>query len=217
MALLVSGQPVWVNPTSRPPIAPRGNMRRTSIFALTLLLGLVIATGPAQAHARKFNTRVSLSYDGSSFSGQVSSNNADCEPARQVTLFQRAVGGDVARGTTTTGADGSFSFALPGENGLFYAVVSAKNLPGGYNHSHSCNGARSRTVKAGSGGVLGAGQGRGGLGGVASAGDGSLPFTGTQGVISLTALAALLIAAGLVLVRRNRARSRVPSSTNRLM
>jgi LPXTG-motif cell wall-anchored protein len=189
-------------------------MRRTSIFALTLLLGLVVATGPAQAHARKFSTRVSLSYDGSAFSGQVSSNNAACESARNVTLFQRAVGGDVARSSTTTGSDGSFSFALPGENGLFYAVVSSKNLPGGYAHSHSCNGARSRTVRAGTGGVLGAGEGRGGLGGVT---DGSLPFTGSQGVMSLTALAALLIAAGVVLVRRNRARSRGPSSTNQLM
>jgi LPXTG-motif cell wall-anchored protein len=191
-------------------------MRRTSIFALTLLLGLVVATGPAQAHARKFNARVSLSYDDSSFSGVVSSNNADCESARQVTLFQRARGGAVARGTTTTSVDGSFSFGLPGENGLFYAVVSAKTLPGGtYGHSHLCNGARSRTVKAGSGGVLGANLGQGGLGGVA--GDGSLPFTGTQGVISLTALAALLIAAGAVLVRRNRARSRGLSSANQPM
>jgi LPXTG-motif cell wall-anchored protein len=190
-------------------------MRRTSIFALTLLVGLVVATGPAQAHARKFSTRVSLSYDGTSFSGQVSSGNADCESARQVTLFQRARGGDVVRGTTTTGADGSFSFALPGENGLFYVVVNSKNLPGGYAHSHSCNGARSGTVRAGSGGVLGAGQGQGDIvGGVT---DGDLPFTGTQGVISLTALAALLIAAGAVLVRRNRARSRAPSSTNQPM
>jgi LPXTG-motif cell wall-anchored protein len=190
-------------------------MKRTSIFALTLLLGLVVATGPAQAHGRKFNARVSLSYDDSSFSGVVSSNNADCESARQVTLFQRSRGGAVARGTTTTSADGSFSFGLPGENGLFYVVVSAKTLPGGtYGHSHLCKGARSRTVKAGSGGVLGAGLGQGGLGGVAGAGDGSLPFTGTQGVISLTALAALLIAAGAVLVRRNRARSRAPSSSS---
>ena len=210
---LVSGPNLGIR-TSRP-IATRGIMRRTSIFALSLLLGLVIATGPAQAHGRKFNARVSLSYNGSSFSGEVSSNNADCESARQVTLFQRARGGDVARGTTTTSADGSFSFGLPGENGLFYVVVSAKTLPGGtYGHSHLCKGARSRTVKAGSGGVLGAGEGRDD--GIAGATDGSLPFTGTQGVISLTALAALLIAAGAVLVRRNRARSRGPSSTNQL-
>jgi LPXTG-motif cell wall-anchored protein len=193
-------------------------MRRTSIFALTLLLGLVVATGPAQAHGRKFNARVSLSYDGSAFSGEVSSNNAGCESARLVTLFQKARGGAVARATTTTSADGSFSFGLPGENGLFYAVVSAKNLPGGtYGHSHLCKGARSRTVKAGSGGVLGANLVRGGLEGGAGATDGDLPFTGTQGVISLTALAALLIAAGAVLVRRNRARPRGPSSTNQPM
>jgi LPXTG-motif cell wall-anchored protein len=186
-------------------------MRRASIFALTLLLGLVVATGPAQAHARKFSTRVSLSYDGSSFSGQVSSRNAACESARQVTLFQRARGGDVARGTTATDGSGNFSFALPGENGLFYVVVNSKILPGGYAHSHSCKGARSGTVKAGTGGVLGAGQGQGGTqgqGGVGGVTDGSLPFTGSQGVISLTALAALLIAAGAILVRRNRARSR---------
>ena len=195
-------------------------MRRTSIFALTLLLGLVVAAGPAQAHARKFSTRVSLSYDGSSFSGQVSSRNAACESSRNVTLFQRARGGDVARATTTTGGDGSFSFALPGENGLFYVVVSAKNLPSPYAHSHSCNGARSGTVRAGTGGVLGAGQGQGGGiqgQGAVSGADGSLPFTGSQGVISLTAIAALLIAAGAVLVKRNRARSRAPSSTNQLM
>jgi len=189
----------------------RGIMRRTSIFALILVLGLIVATGPAQAHARKFSTRVSLSYNGSSFSGQVSSRNAACESARQVTLFQRARGGDVARGTTTTDGSGNFSFALPGENGLFYVVVSSKILPGGYAHSHSCKGARSGTVRAGSGGVLGAGQGQGGTvsGAAGGAADGSLPFTGSQGVISLTALAALLIAAGAVLVRRNRARSRV--------
>ena len=181
--------------------------RRTSFLALILLLGLVLAASPADAHGRKFNSRVSLSYNGSSFSGQVSSQNDDCESARQVTLFQRARGGAVARGTTTTSADGSFSFGLPGENGLFYVVVSAKILPGSeYTHAHTCKGARSRTVKAGSGGVLGANLAQGGI--VGGATDGSLPFTGTQGVIALTALGALFIAGGFVLVWRNRAHSR---------
>ena len=182
--------------------------RRTSFLVLILLLGLVLAASPADAHGRKFNSRVSLSYNGSSFSGQVSSQNDDCESARQVTLFQRARGGnDVSRGITTTDANGNFSFSLPGENGLFYVVVSAKNLPGSeYTHSHTCKGARSRTVKAGSGGVLGANLAQGGI--VGGATDGSLPFTGTQGVIALTALGALFIAGGFILVWRNRAHSR---------
>ncbi|MGH2701577.1 MAG: hypothetical protein ACRDJ2_07345 [Actinomycetota bacterium] len=116
--------------------------KRTGLFALTLLLGLILATSPAQAHARKFPTQVSLSYDGTTFSGQVRSQNPDCVPARQVTLFQRARGGnDVARSTTTTDGGGNFAFTAPGENGLFYVQVSPKNLTGGYAHSHSCRGA----------------------------------------------------------------------------
>ena len=188
---------------------------RTGIFALALLLGLVLAASPAHAHARRFPTQVSLSYDGTTFSGQVRSQNSACVPARQVTLFQRARGGnDVSRGTTTTDGGGNFSFTLPGENGLFYVVVSAKNLPGGYAHSHSCNGAQSRTVKAGSGGVLGAGQEQGDDDGtdVGGATQGTLPTTGTQVVIASIALAAVLIAVGLLLVRRNRSRPRDTST-----
>ena len=186
--------------------------RRTGFVVLTLLLGLVLAAGPADAHARKFSTQVSLDkYDGTTFSGQVRSQNDDCVPARQVTLFQRARGGnDAARGAVITDADGNYSFALPDEDGLFYVVVSPKNLGGGYGHSHSCNGARSNTVKAGSGGVLGATLGQGGISG---AGEGGLPFTGTQGVAVFTGLAAVLIAAGLVLVRRNRSHRREPTIT----
>ena len=185
--------------------------KRAGFFALTLLLGLVVATSPAQAHARKFPTQVSLSYDGTTFSGQVSSTNPDCVPGRQVTLFQRARGGDdVAQAITTTDGDGNYSFALPDENGLFYVQVSAMNIPGGYQHSHTCNGAQSRTVKAGDGGVLGAGLEQGGDDGadVSGAAEDALPGTGARGVIAFTALGAALIAAGLVLVRRYRSRPR---------
>jgi len=186
--------------------------RRTGFVLLTLLLGLVLAASPADAHGRKFPTQVSLNYDDTTFSGQVRSQEDACVSAREVTLFQRARGGnDAARGTVTTDTDGNYSFTLPGENGLFYVMVSAKTLPGSeYGHSHTCNGARSRTVKAGSGGVLGSALGQGGIG----AGDSGLPFTGSQGVIALTALAAALIAAGVVLVRRNRSHGREPTITS---
>jgi len=186
--------------------------KRAGFFALTLSLGLIMTTSPAQAHARTFSTSVSLSYDGTNFVGQVSSESSDCVPDRLVTLFERQIGGGaVAVGSDSTDSSGNFSIPQPGADGQYHVTVSAENLDGGYNHSHSCAGAQSEAEPAGSG-ILGGSEEEDDDGDVAGAAEDTLPGTGAQGVIAFTALAVALIAAGLVLVRRYRSRPRDSSS-----
>lgn len=133
-------------------------------------------------------------------------------PGRQVTLFERQVGGGAeAVGGTTTDADGNFSIPQPGADGQYYVTVSARNLPGGYAQVDSCEGARSEDVPAGSGEIGGAGEDDDGDdgdddGGIAGEDDGDapgLPFTGSE-LGAFAALSLALIGAGALLVRRNR-------------
>ena len=133
-------------------------------------------------------------------------------PGRQVTLFERQVGGGAeAVGGTTTDADGNFSIPQPGADGQYYVTVSARNLPGGgYAEVDSCEGARSEDVPAGSGEIGGAGEDDddddGDEGGIAGDDDGDgagLPFTGSE-LGAFAALSLALIGAGALLVRRNR-------------
>jgi len=176
-----------------------------------VLLGMLMASavvGPAFGQTSSAPTSVTLSYESPDFVGTVSSQNPDCVPGRQVTLFERQVGGGAeAVGATTTSGDGSFSIPQPGADGQYYVTVSARQLPGGYGQSDFCQGTRSDTVPAGSG-VLG-GTDEDDDDEDADGGIGSLPFTGAQGVVQLTALSLLLIGLGLVLVRRSRRRNTI--------
>nr|MBA2600674.1 hypothetical protein [Actinomycetota bacterium] len=191
-----------------------GTARKSTALLLAALVGvLMMFSGSASAHNRHFSTPVTLSYDGTNFTGYVSSQNSACVPGRTVTLFERQPGGGAtAVGSTTTDGSGNFTIPQPGADGLYFVTVSAGNLGGGYGHSHVCNGAESRTVPAGSG-VLGGSQGNGngnGGGGVAGAG-GTLPFTGAE-IAGFVVVAFLLIALGTVLVRRRNSSEHAPGS-----
>lgn len=188
-----------------------GTARKSTALLLAALVGvLMMFSGSASAHNRHFSTHVTLSYDGTNFTGTVSSQNSACVPGRTVTLFERQPGGGAtAVGSTTTDGSGNFTIPQPGADGLYFVTVSAGNLGGGYGHSHVCDGAESRTVPAGSG-VLGGSQGNGNGGGVAGAG-GTLPFTGAE-IAGFVVVAFLLIALGTVLVRRRNSFEHAPGS-----
>lgn len=188
-----------------------GMARRITALLFGVLLGTLMLQGVATAHNRHFPTQVSLSYDGTNFTGTVSSSNSACVP-RQVTLFERQLGGGATPvGSDTTDGSGDFTIPQPGADGLYFVTVSASNLGGGYGHSHVCNGAQSRTVPAGSGvlgGSLGNGDDNGNGGGVLG---GTLPSTGAA-ITGFAAVALLLIALGIVLVRRRNSSEQAPGS-----
>ncbi len=187
-------------------------IKRSAVVVLAALLGLLVLQSTALAHHRTFPTHVSLDYAAPNFVGTVSSSNSACVSSREVVLYERQRGGgSLPVGSATTDASGNFSIAQPGADGRYYVTVSARNLSGGYSHSHTCDGARSSTTPAGSG-VLGGRQATDGNGGVAGTGTGAgsgLPFTGVAiGGFVVTGLA--LIGLGTVLARRRR--SSLPSS-----
>ncbi|MGH2798773.1 MAG: LPXTG cell wall anchor domain-containing protein [Thermoleophilaceae bacterium] len=181
--------------------------KRTTYLILGALLALAAMATPALAQTTA-PTSVSLSYEDPNFVGTVSSPNPDCEPGRSVTLFERQVGGGAeAVGSTTSQPGGDFSIPQPGADGQYFVTVSARQLPDGYG-AGSCEAAQSETVPAGSG-ILGGAQEDDDDDDAAA----GLPFTGTAGIVGFTALGALLVGAGLLMVRRNRARSTAFRST----
>ena len=191
-------------------------LRRSAVVVLAALLGLLVLQSTALGHNRRFSTRVSLAYNSPNFVGTVSSNNSSCASSREVVLYERQRGGGALPvGSDTTDAGGNFSIAQPGADGQYFVSVSARVLGGGYAHSHTCNGARSSSMPAGSG-VLGGRLTTGGNGGIGGAGTGGaagagsgLPLTGIAiGGFVATGLA--LIGLGTVLARRRR--STVPTS-----
>jgi LPXTG-motif cell wall-anchored protein len=176
--------------------------KRTIYLILGMLCALAAMIAPAQAQTTA-PTSVTLSYESPNFVGTVSSPNPACEPGRTVTLFERQVGGGAeAVGSTTSGAGGDFSIPQPGADGQYFVGVSARQLPGGYG-ADSCQAAQSETVPAGSG-VLGGLQEDDDDAAADDAAAGDLPFTGTAGIVGFTALGALLVGAGLLILRRNR-------------
>ena len=186
--------------------------KRATYLILGVMAALVVVPATAQAQVSTAPTSVTLRYESPNFVGTVSSPEPDCVPGRQVTLFERQVGGGAeAVGGTTTDADGNFSIPQPGADGQYYVTVSARNLPGGYAQVDSCEGARSEDVPAGSGEIGGAGEDDDGDdgdddGGIAGEDDGDgagLPFTGSE-LGAFAALSLALIGAGALLVRRNR-------------
>jgi hypothetical protein len=183
--------------------------KRATYLILGVMAALVVVPATAQAQVSSAPTSVTLRYESPNFVGTVSSPNPDCEPGRQVTLFERQVGGGAeAVGGTTTDAGGNFSIPQPGADGQFFVTVSARNLPGGYGQVDSCEGAQSETAPAGSG-ILGGsdedddGDDDGGIAGEDDGDGAGLPFTGSE-LGAFAALSLALIGAGALLVRRNR-------------
>jgi len=186
--------------------------KRATYLILSVMAALVVVPATAQAQVSTAPTSVTLRYESPNFVGTVSSPEPDCVPGRQVTLFERQVGGGAeAVGGTTTDADGNFSIPQPGADGQYYVTVSARNLPGGgYAEVDSCEGARSEDVPAGSGEIGGAGEDDdddddddGGIAGEDDGDGAGLPFTGSE-LGAFAALSLALIGAGALLVRRNR-------------
>lgn len=183
--------------------------KRATYLILGVMAALVVVPATAQAQVSTAPTSVTLRYESPNFVGTVSSPNPDCEPGRQVTLFERQVdGGAEAVGGTTTDADGNFSIPLPGADGQFFVTVSRRDI-GGYGQLDSCEGAQSEDAPAGSGiigGSLDDDDDDDDDGGIAGEDDGDgagLPFTGSE-LGAFAALSLALIGAGALLVRRNR-------------
>jgi len=81
------------------------------------------------------------------FSGDRSSQFAECESARQVKLKKVRRGRDRAVGTDTSDADGSWSIKRPGAHGKYYGVALPKTLTTTIGDQIDCQRGRSRTLK----------------------------------------------------------------------
>lgn len=82
----------------------------------------------------RVRSSVTLAHDGRAFRGTVSAWHEACEAGRAVTVKRFRQGRrDVAVGTTTTGADGSYSLQRSPSRGTFYAVAAPRRAADGIN------------------------------------------------------------------------------------
>jgi hypothetical protein len=121
----------------------------TMALALVLLVPLLVATAPlASAHNASFASSVSTGYDQPNFEGRVQSERERCERGRTVRIFKVLAGPDRLIGTDETNDNGFYSVPKAGAQGKFYARV-AREVFGGYEHNHVCQGDTSGTIRVG--------------------------------------------------------------------
>jgi hypothetical protein len=126
-----------------------GRVRR--VGALTAAAVVVAsATGLTAAEAKRtvrVASHVSIKSTGLTFSGRVTSTDADCVLARKVTLYR--TNGNVL-GSATTGTSGHWKVTASGSAGItlghFFAKVSASSYSVG-GPVVDCKAARSRTIR----------------------------------------------------------------------
>ena len=126
--------------------------RRLRILAVAMGGVLLMLSGPAEvALSHEFDAASTITLQASknrvkkkgkvTFSGQVSSPQADCLGGRQVTLVGHKVK------STTTGANGSWSIRLrPGRTSRWVAMVTGE-ASGLHPHRHVCGGDVSNAVQ----------------------------------------------------------------------
>jgi len=100
---------------------------------------------PAESHQFTAGSNISISRSGNRYSGRVNSSRSSCMRNRSVTLFRTKNGRTTVAGRDRTNANGNWS-ATARRRGRFHAVVS-RRTSGGYGHSHTCRGDRSRTIR----------------------------------------------------------------------
>jgi hypothetical protein len=125
----------------------------TAALGLALVVPLLVTTATeASAHNASFASSVSIDYDGTNFEGRVQSERNRCERGRTVSVFKALEGPDRLIGTDETNDNGFYSVPKPGAQGRFYAQV-AREVFGGYRHSHVCQGDTSGTIRVGNNNV----------------------------------------------------------------
>jgi hypothetical protein len=116
-------------------------------LAVVLVVPFLVATAAwVSAHNASFDSSVSIDYDRPNFEGRVSSERDRCERGRTVQVFKKREGPDRLIGTDETNDNGFYSVNKPGAQGRFYAVV-AREVFGGYGHTHVCEGDTSVTIR----------------------------------------------------------------------
>jgi hypothetical protein len=119
----------------------------TSVLAVVAVVALLVASATAvSAHNASFDSTVSIDYDRPNFVGKVSSERDRCERNRTVSVFKKREGSDRLIGTDETNDNGSYSITKAGARGRFYAQV-AREIFGGYGHSHVCEADTSGTIR----------------------------------------------------------------------
>ena len=112
------------------------------------MLAVIIPTG-ASGHTASVASQHSLNFVplvSSGFSGQLTSEAADCASGRSITLYRTAASGDSAVATATTSGQGGWWRQVSGlEGGDYYASAASLTVksPG---HKHTCAVARSNAV-----------------------------------------------------------------------
>ena len=113
--------------------------RRTGRAALaigTIALLSAFSSSQALAHTDKVPTKVTITWDGAQFDGEVESESLSCVGDRKVRLFRR--GDSSALASTKSDNEGSWSIGISRENGDYYAKVARRVLKKNDNHKHIC-------------------------------------------------------------------------------
>ena len=117
---------------------------RILVVASAVIALVPFAPLPAQSHQFSAGSNISISRDGNTYRGRVSSSRNSCEGNRSVTLFRTRHGDTSVAERTTTNSNGNWS-ATARRKGRFHATVSSRTR-GQYPHAHTCRGDRSRTI-----------------------------------------------------------------------